>query len=180
MQQEDVARGRESEKAQQESIFLEALEARARFTQTTHALAYTGSPGPLTSLPGISHATVHTPLSPLLLRYYVQSTANILVAKPAEANPFLNVVLPRAYFDDLLMNSILALSAQQLMGEHGVDAEIQRTAWHHYGLALRKIRVYTEDVKTLPPGQILLLLVVTLVLCNVEVSCISPNLSPRS
>lgn len=114
-------------------------------------------------------ASAQTTFSPLLLQYYVQHTAKILVAKPADANPFINILLPMAYYDSLFMNAVLALSGQHLLGHTASGVGVKRAVWHHYGLAIREMRLASGEVYALSANKTLRLLAATLVLCNVEV-----------
>lgn len=122
------------------------------------------------SLSSIGNAATQTAFSPLLLRYYVQHTAKLLVAKPADANPFINILLPMAYYDTLFMNAVLALSGQHLLGYKTSGVGIQRAVWHHYGRAIREMRVASGEAQARPIHQTLRLLAAILVLCHVEVS----------
>ncbi|RVX74377.1 hypothetical protein B0A52_01502 [Exophiala mesophila] len=115
--------------------------------------------------------SLYQPLSPLLLRHYIENTSTLLVVKTPQTNPFINHLLPLAYFDDLIMHAVLAMSGQHLLSDVGGSLEIQRTTLYHYGLALRHVREATKDVpalSALSAEKILHLLLVMLILSNVE------------
>lgn len=121
-------------------------------------------------------SSFYQPLSPLLLRHYIEKTSTLLVVKTPQTNPFINHLLPLAYFDDLIMHAVLALSGQHLLSGVGENLEVQRTTLYHYGLALRHVREATKDVPSLSnlsAEKILHLLLVMLILSNVEVCLLS-------
>lgn len=129
----------------------------------------------LSSFISAERAVVRTPSSPLLLRHYLQATSTFLVAKPLSSNPFVTVVLPLAWSDDLLMHSVLALSGAHLSHTSGGNLDIQLATRQHYSLLLRNLRSAFagessahEDVR-----RTLRLLLVLAVVCHIEVSHLS-------
>lgn len=148
----------------------EVLPSTAAEVLDVESPRYIRSLGSLTLFPGISSSTINHPLSALLLRCHIQKISKIMVAKPAEDNPSVNILLRLAYFDDLLMSTVLALSGQHLLGNQGPNVSLQRATRHHYGLALQKLIVATGDLRDVSGRGTLRLLLVTLVVCNVEVS----------
>lgn len=115
-------------------------------------------------------AVALTPSSSLLLQHYLNATSGLLVAKPLFNNPFVTLVLPLTFSDELLMHSVLALSGTHLSFKKGDDVDIQLATYKHYALLLQKLRValtahhFQDDVE-----KSLRLLLVLMVLCYVEV-----------
>ncbi|KAJ5575249.1 hypothetical protein N7450_009148 [Penicillium hetheringtonii] len=77
-----------------------------------------------------------------LLDHYLKDTANRLACLQDSANPFLNTLLPVALGDELLMNSILALSGVHLMQRlPELNSELQSLTWSSYTQALKQLRI---------------------------------------
>ncbi|KAJ5629284.1 hypothetical protein N7528_002941 [Penicillium herquei] len=77
-----------------------------------------------------------------LLDHYLQDTANRLTCLQDSQNPFLHTILPAAHNDELLMNSILALSGVHMMQRlPSLGQEIQTLTWSSYTRALKQLRV---------------------------------------
>ncbi|KAJ9646699.1 hypothetical protein H2204_000391 [Knufia peltigerae] len=85
-------------------------------------------------------AIVQTSSSALLLQHYLEETSTFLVAKPLSSNPFITVVLPLAWSDDLLMHSVLTLSGVHLSHTTGGNLDIQLATRQHYSLLLQNLR----------------------------------------
>ncbi|KAJ6036604.1 hypothetical protein N7540_000883 [Penicillium herquei] len=77
-----------------------------------------------------------------LLDHYLQDTANHLTCLQDSQNPFLHTILPAAHNDELLMNSILALSGVHMMQRlPSLSQDIQTLTWSSYTRALKQLRV---------------------------------------
>lgn len=77
-----------------------------------------------------------------LLDHYLKDTANRLSCLQDRQNPFLHTLLPAALDDELLMNSILALSGAHMMQRlPQLDREMQTLTWLSYNRALKQLRV---------------------------------------
>jgi hypothetical protein len=77
-----------------------------------------------------------------LLDHYLKDTANRLTCLQDSANPFLNTLLPVALGDELLMNTILALSGVHLMQRlPEINSSLQSLTWSSYTSALKQLRI---------------------------------------
>jgi hypothetical protein len=115
-------------------------------------------------------ATLLTQRSLTLFQHYVESTSTWLAAKPLTSNPFIKIVLPLAWSDDLLMHAVLALSGTHLTFRKGGDLEIQAATRAHYSLLLRDLRtIFADEALLNDTHRISRLLLVLVVLCHVEV-----------
>jgi hypothetical protein len=93
-----------------------------------------------------------------------------LAAKPLSSNPFITLVLPLAYSDDLLMHAVLALSGTQLSFKRRDDLSVQSATRQHYSLLLQNLRhLFAEESAHHDVRRTLRLLLVLVVLCHVEV-----------
>ena len=82
-----------------------------------------------------------------LLDHYLKDTANRLACLQDSQNPFLHTILPVALSDELLMNSILALSGVHLMQRvPQLDLHVQFLASSSYTRALKQLRVALSDL----------------------------------
>ncbi|KAJ5973709.1 hypothetical protein N7481_010919, partial [Penicillium waksmanii] len=77
-----------------------------------------------------------------LLDHYLKDTANRLTCLQDSANPFLHTLLPVALGDELLMNTILALSGVHLMQRlPELNSDLQSLTWSSYTSALKQLRI---------------------------------------
>lgn len=75
-----------------------------------------------------------------LLDHYLKDTANRLACLQDGQNPFLHTILPAALNDELLMNSILALSGVHMMQRvPRLDPALQSLVWSSYTRALKQL-----------------------------------------
>lgn len=126
---------------------LQALDTRA--IEGARALAFVAHPNfPTRSIPSCpSNFALPGSISPLsetwrLLDHYLKDTANRLSCLQDSQNPFLHTLLPAALNDELLMNSILALSGAHMMQRiPQLDREMQTLTWLSYNRALKQLRV---------------------------------------
>lgn len=88
-----------------------------------------------------------------LLDHYLKDTANRLVCLQDSQNPLLHTILPAALNDELLMNSILALSGVHMMQRlPQLEFELRSLTWSSYTRALAQLRVALPDAFREPPG----------------------------
>ncbi|OGM40773.1 hypothetical protein ABOM_011131 [Aspergillus bombycis] len=87
------------------------------------------------------------PESQILLSHYLDVTGPKLA--PAADTPFVSWLLPVAYGDDLLMNSILALSGGHLLYTLPDNHAIQQATSRHYSLAVQSLSHVLNDGSTL-------------------------------
>lgn len=110
--------------------------------------------------------------SPLLLQHYFEKTSSFLAVSPHSNSPFVNIILPLAYSDDLLMHAVLALSGTHLSFQRSGDYQIQVVTHQHYTSLLRNLReLFLDDFLHNDIEKILRLLLVLIILCHVEVMC---------
>lgn len=77
----------------------------------------------------------------------MKDTANRLACLQDSQNPFLHTILPVALSDELLMNSILALSGVHLMQRvPQLDLHVQFLASSSYTRALKQLRIALSDL----------------------------------
>ncbi|KAJ5183516.1 hypothetical protein N7492_001132 [Penicillium capsulatum] len=77
-----------------------------------------------------------------LLDHYLKDTANRLACLQDNQNPFLYTILPVALQDELLMNSILALSGVHMMQRlPQLTPKMHCLTWGSYTRALKQLRV---------------------------------------
>jgi hypothetical protein len=108
-----------------------------------------------------------SPKSRWLFERYVSRTAVQFGIITPERNPFIHCVLPLAFSDELVMNSILALAGAELGEEIG--ATTVSTTWKHYTLVLRDLQACMSESLDGQEKKRFHLLLVTLFLGLVEV-----------
>jgi hypothetical protein len=81
-----------------------------------------------------------------LLDHYLKDTANRLACLQDSENPFLHTILPVALGDELIMNSILALSGVHMMQRlPRLNLEMQSLTWSRYTRALQQLRLALSE-----------------------------------
>jgi hypothetical protein len=81
-----------------------------------------------------------------LLDHYLKDTANRLACLQDSENPFLHTILPVALGDELIMNSILALSGVHMMQRlPQLNLEMQSLTWSRYTRALQQLRLALSE-----------------------------------
>ena len=83
------------------------------------------------------------PESPMLLSHYLEDTAPKLA--PAPDIPWVSWILPVAYYDDLLMNAILALSGGHLLYKLPNNQEIRHATHRHYSSTVQTLYQAFDD-----------------------------------
>ncbi|KFA46186.1 hypothetical protein S40293_03793 [Stachybotrys chartarum IBT 40293] len=81
---------------------------------------------------GDERACSLTPQSVVLLSHYLGQTASYFAMRRLEDNPFVTVLLPLGYMDDLLMHGLLAFSGAHLAMKEPENAALVRTTSMHY------------------------------------------------
>lgn len=87
------------------------------------------------------------PQSPMLLSHYLEDTAPKLA--PAPDVPWVSWIMPVAYYDDLLMNAILALSGGHLLYKLPDNQEIHGATHRHYSSTVQALYQAFDDKRTL-------------------------------
>lgn len=114
-------------------------------------------------------AWILLPESQILLSHYLNNTGPKLA--PAPDVPWISWLLPVAYNDDLLMNSILALSGVHLLYKLPNNHEIEHATYRHYSLAVQTLsRVVNDDTTLFEPLVLLRVALTILILFHYEVS----------
>ncbi|KAL6693529.1 fungal-specific transcription factor domain-containing protein [Trichoderma pleuroticola] len=132
---------------------------------------------PTHDLPIPGTACTLTQASGTLLRHYFEHTAGLLCTSPPTKCPFITVVLPLAYTDELLMHTVLALSGTHLEcrqsrwnpGSVGSgDLEMQRVTALHYQNTISGLRRELLDFDSANDRQQARLLLILIIACHYE------------
>lgn len=135
------------------------------------------SQSPTRDLPRPGTACTLTPASVALLRHYLEYTAGLLCTSPPGKSPFITVVLPLAYADDLLMHTVLALSGTHLecrqsrwqaTSTRGIDPETQNATALHYQKTISGLREELADFDSADGQKQVRLLLVLIMACHYE------------
>jgi hypothetical protein len=110
-----------------------------------------------------------TPQSVVLLSHYVRESAGYFAMTALNDNPFLTILLPLGYVDDLLMHALLALSGASLTYREPKDLKLESATALHYARLISGLRaeiaaLREDDVQR--KERLLLLLIVA---CHYEV-----------
>lgn len=125
--------------------------------------------GGLARTPSMSSASLlMMPGSWTLLQHFLSRTANYLTTTPAQ-NAFVTYLLPMAMSDDMIMNSVLALSASHLALASG-DAHFKTAALEHHTLACRDHKRRITHIVNGLEAEAVPLLLTSLLFCLLEVS----------
>ncbi|KAJ9639718.1 hypothetical protein H2204_003511 [Knufia peltigerae] len=148
---------------EQQRGYHDATERQSR--SSGYVTPYTMSPSPTSS----ACVAWMEPCSLLLLQHYLEETSTFLVAKPAHYNPYLTLIVPLAYSDDILMHAVLALSGTQLSFKKGRDHHIHLATRRHYSQTLRSLGpLIAEQSVCEDTERALRIALVSLILCYVE------------
>lgn len=115
-----------------------------------------------------------TQQSVTLLSHFLMHTASLFAMGPMESNPFVTVLLPLAYTDDLLMHSLLALSGAHLASKVPDSPDFSRATRIHYSKLIGGLR---NEFSGLEDGDLCnkeRLLRLLMVACHYEVSLPPP------
>jgi hypothetical protein len=116
-----------------------------------------------------TRASALTETSSLLFTHYVAETARVLSTfSPDGNNPFLTLLVPLCYNDDLLMHSLLALSGAHMKSKSpGIDVYL--ATYRHYSVVIRTLRECISDYTALDVPQALRMLLASMILSFFEV-----------
>lgn len=118
-----------------------------------------------------------TQASITLLRHYFEYTAGLLCTSPPTKCPFITVVLPLAYTDELLMHTVLALSGTHLECRQSrrssgligaVNLEMQRATALHYQNTISGLRRELLNFDSANDRQQARLLLILIIACHYE------------
>lgn len=139
----------------------------------------------------LGKGAIFTSTSAHLLRHYLEHTAGLLSTAPLSKSPFVTLVVPLAYSDDLLMNVVLALSGTHLAskqtrmsldqtGGNGMDTQYATAV--HYQKTLSGLRSELEKFDYTNAASQVRILLVLLLLCYYEVcnQLIDPSVASRA
>lgn len=115
-------------------------------------------------------ACMLTPQSVTLLAHFLMHTASCFAMGPLQDNPFVTLLLPLAYTDDLLMHSLLALSGAHLSASDPSSGEVARATGLHYSSLIRGLRSEFAGLGEHDLGKKERLLRLLMVACHFEVS----------
>lgn len=118
--------------------------------------------------PSCSQLILQDPTSKMLYEHYVSKTANGCSGWQDDRNPFITQILSLAMSNDLVLQSVLALS-----GVHYCNNSSNETAslvtWTHYARAISGLKYGVTKHVTGVATDPLPLLAATLLLCFIEV-----------
>ena len=122
----------------------------------------------------VLHAGAHrpctkTPQSVVLLGHYLRETAAYFSMTSMKDNPFVTILLPLGYTDDLLMHALLALSGAQLAYQEPDQLELVHTTMLHYSQVVSELRAAVATLREDDVEQKERLLRVLIVVCHYEV-----------
>ena len=114
-------------------------------------------------------ACILTAHSTFLLSHYFRETASFFAMTPLKDNPFVTVLLPIGYADDLLMHGMLALSGAHLSCKQPEDLGIVAATQTHYSRLINGLRVEIANLDKDDFGKTERLLRVLMIVCFYEV-----------
>jgi hypothetical protein len=118
---------------------------------------------------GVEKAVTLTPTSCVLMQHYLTNTCSRLATTPDLLSPFLTHLVPLPCVDDLLMQTVLAVSGTHLSFKQPGNCEVQRATELHYSVVLRSLRAAFQDIDSGNGEKISRLLLILLILCHFEV-----------
>lgn len=132
---------------------------------------------PTRDLSGSGTACTLTQVSITLLRHYFEYTAGLLCPSPPTRCPFITVVLPLAYTDELLMHTVLALSGTHLECRQSrphagsmaaVDPEMQHATALHYQKTISGLRREMVNFDAADDQKQTRILLILIIACHYE------------
>ncbi|EXJ80882.1 hypothetical protein A1O3_07169 [Capronia epimyces CBS 606.96] len=108
-----------------------------------------------------------SPSHGVLYQHYLKRTANAVSAWQDQTNPFIRFMMPMAVSDDLLFQSIMALSGAHFSQQPHASVEAKSWASTHETLAIRGLK-FRLTRQAAGQDDALALLATTLVLCLLE------------
>lgn len=111
-----------------------------------------------------------------LLQLYTEKTASLFLSPPEDfCDPFLFDVIPMAFGDPLVMDAVLSMGGFPLTTNERIDS-IESQRMHHYGKALKGLKLSLTSWNEKRSEDPLRLLLTTVFLCQYEVSVASRSL----
>lgn len=110
-----------------------------------------------------------TPQSVTLLSHFLMHTASFFAMGPLQDNPFVNMLLPMAYTDDLLMHALLALSGAHLTSREPEMVDLSRATSMHYAKLIGGLRGEFSGLTDEDLGKKENLLRLLMIACHYEV-----------
>ena len=120
----------------------------------------------LSDVPG--SLTSRHPTSHILLEHYIFKTADLLSINRGLGNAFIACVIPLAFADSMVMDSVLALSGAHLCYTTQ-EARMKLTSLMHYTLAIRQLKYELTRVYSGEPSDPVRILLTILLLSTAEV-----------
>jgi hypothetical protein len=132
-------------------------------------------PNSLGAFIGPSRSRVVTPDSSRILHHYIAGTGRVGSSSPAPRNPYLTVVLPVAYIDDLLFHCVVAiggahLDSRQSAANAPTPGSTSSVTMYHYSHVLRKLHTAISGLQRDDTGQVLRVLLALVLTASYEVS----------
>jgi len=111
-----------------------------------------------------------TPHSSLLLQHYLVELGPSMAPAPLKRNPFVSLVLPLAYSDELVMQCVVALGGAGLsFRQQSEDPVLKSSTTVHYYCVVKSLRLALQNLDTKDTGKILRILLVLILIANFEV-----------
>ncbi|KAF2020038.1 hypothetical protein BU24DRAFT_419629 [Aaosphaeria arxii CBS 175.79] len=117
---------------------------------------------------GSERACGLTPQSGTLLSHYFRETASFFAMTPLKDNPFVTVLLPIGYTDDLLMHGLMALSGSHLTYKEPNNTALATATQLHYSKLLSGLRAEFSNLRDDDWEAAERLLRVLVVVCHYE------------
>lgn len=111
-----------------------------------------------------------TAQSVILLSHYLRETAGCIGMPPLANNPYVTILLPLGYADDLLMHALLAVSGAHLTYREPDSVELAAATELHYSRLVAQLRFEFSHLRENDIEKQERLLRVLLVACHYEVS----------
>lgn len=92
---------------------------------------------------------------------------------PLSRNPFMSVVMPLAYVDDLVMQCVMALGGANLTFKQPAKVDIQASMMTHYCCVVTSLRKAFRNLSSEDTGKVLRVLLVIILVANFEVCAMS-------
>ncbi|KAK5989384.1 Transcriptional activator UGA3-like protein [Cladobotryum mycophilum] len=121
-----------------------------------------------------------TPVSLSLLQHYLEHTACLLASVRSNKTPFITLVMPLAYADDLLMHTVLALSGSHLAVKQECKAttstaitsgSIWNATAQHYHKTISGLRQELANFDTTDAHNQVRILLILIIVCHYEAVC---------
>ncbi|ETN44673.1 uncharacterized protein HMPREF1541_10343 [Cyphellophora europaea CBS 101466] len=109
-----------------------------------------------------------TPQSVTLLGHYLRDTASFLAMTSLRDNPYVTVLMPLGYTDDILMHGLLALSGALLTYRQPGNVDLANATRLHYGKLISGLRGEFVDLENDDLEKKERLLRISLVACHYE------------